>query len=67
VTNTRVTEVLSLENSVRVFTEGGAVYEGDLVMGADGVHSLVRKEMWRLADLKQPGLISHREKTSQSI
>ncbi|KAH3035887.1 orotidine-5'-phosphate decarboxylase [Aspergillus fumigatus] len=31
----------------------GHVYQGDLVVGADGVHSRVRAEMWRLATASQ--------------
>ncbi|KAL4940629.1 hypothetical protein BDV06DRAFT_230222 [Aspergillus oleicola] len=67
VTNTRVSEVQSSESSARVITENGTVYEGDIVMGADGVHSLVRREMWRLADLKQPGSIPRHEKTNMAV
>ncbi|KAG8412675.1 hypothetical protein J3458_013116 [Metarhizium acridum] len=31
----------------RVLTKEGDVYEGDLVVGADGVHSQTRREIWR--------------------
>ncbi|GKT46893.1 FAD-dependent monooxygenase ctvC [Colletotrichum spaethianum] len=34
---------------VRVRTINGEVYEADLVVGADGVHSRTRSEMWRMA------------------
>jgi FAD dependent monooxygenase len=54
-------------NSVAVRVQDGCVYWGDLVVGADGVHSRVRSEMWRLAEVEQPGLITEREKNSQSL
>ncbi|KAL4916543.1 hypothetical protein BDW62DRAFT_202532 [Aspergillus aurantiobrunneus] len=38
----------------RVHVQDGSVYEGDIVVGADGVHSTVRAEMWRLADQLRP-------------
>ncbi|KAF4447568.1 FAD binding domain-containing protein [Fusarium austroafricanum] len=41
--------------SVRVRTLDGNVYEGDLVVGADGVHSRTRSEMWRLSGSSQTG------------
>lgn len=40
-------------DSFAVHTEDGGCYEGNLVVGADGVHSRVRAEMWRLADMPQ--------------
>lgn len=42
-------------NVVEVFVEDGSSYSGDVVVGCDGIHSLVRSEMWRHADLNQPG------------
>ncbi|KAL3477319.1 hypothetical protein BJX99DRAFT_269911 [Aspergillus californicus] len=54
-------------NSIAVRTKDGSLHRGDLVVGADGVHSRVRAEMWRLAELHQPGLISAREKSSMKI
>lgn len=31
----------------RVLTKEGDVYEGDLIVGADGIHSQTRGEIWR--------------------
>lgn len=39
---------------VRVRTTDGSVITGELLVGADGIHSTVRKEMWREADQARP-------------
>jgi 2-polyprenyl-6-methoxyphenol hydroxylase-like FAD-dependent oxidoreductase len=41
-------EICLTDTGVRVKTDG-EVFEGDIVVGADGVHSHVRREMERLA------------------
>lgn len=38
-----------MENGVKVKTQDGFVYQGDFIVGADGVHSRVRQEMARHA------------------
>ncbi|KAJ1337990.1 FAD dependent monooxygenase [Microdochium nivale] len=38
------------DSPARVHTADGDVFEAQVVIGADGVHSFVRSEMWRLAD-----------------
>lgn len=48
-----------------MITEAGVTYTGDLVVGADGIHSKVRSEMWRIADTVRPGLVTEREKNSK--
>ncbi|KAF7172378.1 hypothetical protein CNMCM5623_004586 [Aspergillus felis] len=63
----RVTEVRSLDHGAHVITEDGAVYDGDLVVGADGIHSHIRSEIWRQADAKSPGLISSDERRSFTV
>lgn len=45
-------------------TDDGSVFTGDLVVGADGIHSRIRSEMWRLAEDIQPGMITSQEKQS---
>lgn len=57
-----VVKVEQLGNLVRVSTKEGHFYDGDLVVGADGVHGKVRSEMWKIADLINPGLITPQEK-----
>ena len=37
------------KSGIRVQTLDGDVYEADLVVGADGVHSRTREEMWRMS------------------
>ncbi|KAE8143620.1 hypothetical protein BDV38DRAFT_289532 [Aspergillus pseudotamarii] len=66
-TGKQVTGILLTESGVSVTTTDGARYDGDLVVGADGVHSFVRSEMWRIADLEQPGLISNKERSNMTV
>lgn len=48
-TNSAVIAVEHEEDSIRVHTSDNCSYEGHLVVGADGIHSTTRKEMWRVA------------------
>lgn len=50
------------QNCVLVHTQDGRSYKGDLVVGADGVHSCVRTQMWQIADKLRPGMIPIEEK-----
>ncbi|EFQ32768.1 hypothetical protein CGRA01v4_09291 [Colletotrichum graminicola] len=50
VLNKKVQRVESQEGSALVYTTDGSVFEGQIVVGADGVRSTIRKEMWRNAD-----------------
>ncbi|RYP51522.1 hypothetical protein DL768_003164 [Monosporascus sp. mg162] len=52
----RVVQVeMSDEGPALIHTQDGSVYDGDIVVGADGVHSATRAEMWRLAAQLRPG------------
>lgn len=39
-----------LDRGVKVTTRDGDTFAGDMLVGADGVHSRTRKEMWKIAD-----------------
>ncbi|GFG08484.1 FAD-dependent urate hydroxylase [Aspergillus udagawae] len=52
---------------MRVTTHDGSVYHGNLVVGADGVHSRVRAEMWRLANSQSPGVFPEHEMSSMTV
>lgn len=46
-TKKTVVSVESLVDGVRVNCDDGSQFFGDIVAGADGVRSIVRREMWR--------------------
>ncbi|KAF5534273.1 zeaxanthin epoxidase chloroplastic [Fusarium napiforme] len=45
----KVVSVLELDNGIQVTTDKGKIFEGELLVGADGIYSAVRKEMWQIA------------------
>lgn len=49
-TSKRVNVVEHGGDHVTVHTTDGSKYTGDIVVGADGIHSKVRQEMWRIAN-----------------
>ncbi|KAJ0161768.1 FAD-dependent urate hydroxylase [Colletotrichum tanaceti] len=59
----KVTRVSLEPSGVSVETADGQSYAGDILVGADGIHSNVRSEMWRLADALEPGYIPASEHT----
>lgn len=65
--NKRVQEVRLHSDKVEVLTTDGSTHTGDILIGADGVHSKVRSEMWRLADKLEPGWIPASEHTESAI
>ncbi|KAK1675242.1 hypothetical protein BDP55DRAFT_715840 [Colletotrichum godetiae] len=48
-TSQRVVSVEFTDSGAHVTTKDKKVFSGDIVVGADGIHSTVRKEMWRYA------------------
>ncbi|KAJ5119894.1 hypothetical protein N7448_010563 [Penicillium atrosanguineum] len=49
-----VFKIEELDNGVRVAMKDGSIVRGDILIGADGVRSRTRTEMWRLADIENP-------------
>ncbi|KAM3421234.1 hypothetical protein BST61_g1640 [Cercospora zeina] len=64
--NKRLANVEHLNTGVKVFCQDGTCYEGDMVVGCDGVNSRVRSEMWRIADVQEPGAFSEEEKNKMT-
>ncbi|KAK1462251.1 hypothetical protein CMEL01_14218 [Colletotrichum melonis] len=60
-TSKRVTKIELSEHDSSAFTADGLEYTGDILIGADGVHSTVRREMKRLARKLKPGVFSESE------
>ena len=59
----RVHRINQTENGVEVITNNGQSYTGDIVIGADGVHSNIRQEMRRVADSIDPNYFDPAEET----
>lgn len=57
-TEKRLQTVELNEEGVKAIMKDGSTYTGDILIGADGIHSTVRSEMWRLAENRFPGYIS---------
>ncbi|KAH7007915.1 hypothetical protein B0J12DRAFT_692087 [Macrophomina phaseolina] len=54
-TSQRVTSIDENDQGVSVRTKDGSLFEGDIVVGADGVRSAVRREMWHA--MSESGLV----------
>ncbi|KAI9152364.1 FAD binding domain-containing protein [Paramyrothecium foliicola] len=54
------------KSGVRVWALDGNVFEGDLVVGADGVRSRTRAEMWRLSGSSTSGEVPLHERNNVS-
>lgn len=63
----KVTKVELVGEGVLVHTQDGAIFQGDIVVGADGIHSTVRKEMWRIGHENSPGYFPQNEESSEYL
>lgn len=63
----RVTQLEHTKDGVRVVTQDGSFYEGDMIVGADGVYSTVRKQMHRLAHASSPAYFGKDEYASKFV
>jgi FAD dependent monooxygenase len=63
-TSARVDRIEHTPTSVKVHLTDGTFEEGDLVIGADGVHSRVRESMWEYAAEHEPDAIPESDKSA---
>ncbi|CAG8178090.1 unnamed protein product [Penicillium salamii] len=49
-----ILKIETLDGGVQITTADGASFTGDILVGADGVHSRTRAEMCRIADAEDP-------------
>ncbi|KAI6086548.1 FAD binding domain protein [Hypoxylon rubiginosum] len=59
-----IKDIKESRDGVEVVMSDGTVEKGDIVLGVDGVYSMVRNIMWHHANKATPGLITEKEKSS---
>ena len=64
-TSHQVSRVDYSPKGVYVYCNNGAFFEGDIVVGADGIHSIVRSEMWRQAAKTDPHAFEIKDKACE--
>ncbi|KFA49088.1 hypothetical protein S40293_07093 [Stachybotrys chartarum IBT 40293] len=64
-TKVNITDIKQFRDRVEVELADGTIETGDMIIGADGVHTIVRNYMWDHAAKVSPGLITSAEKTSK--
>ena len=62
----RVHTIENSGSSVTVHTSTGQKFTGSIAVGADGIHSTVRQEMWKEAQRLDPKWIDPSEKSGKS-
>lgn len=63
-TQKKVTCINTRASGVEVTTDDGKTIHGSMIIGADGIHSTIRREMRRLADQTAPGYFPPGEEES---
>jgi FAD dependent monooxygenase len=66
-TSKKVMSIHHAEEQVVVKCEDGSEFTGDIVIGADGIHSKTRQEMHRYADETGPPGLMERDKTCRFL
>lgn len=61
-TDHRVSNIDLDSQGVTVHCDNGASFKGDIVVGADGVHSTIRSEMWKHASKLAPDAFTPKDK-----
>jgi 2-polyprenyl-6-methoxyphenol hydroxylase-like FAD-dependent oxidoreductase len=51
----RLKEIITTSSGVQAVIGDGSTIQGSILVGADGIHSTVRREMWRLGHEQSPG------------
>ncbi|KAJ5952743.1 uncharacterized protein N7479_011156 [Penicillium vulpinum] len=64
ITSQRVESIENGTSSATVTTTTGQVYTGNMMVGADGIHSKVRQEMWKAAKKIDPTWIDPAEESA---
>jgi FAD dependent monooxygenase len=64
--NSKVESVEATDDGVVVTTTDRARYHGHLVVGADGVHSCIRSEIWKAARDGEDPIVTENEKKGTS-
>lgn len=67
ITSQRVQSIENGTSSVTVTTTTGETYTGNIVVGADGIHSKVRQEMWKEAEKIDPAWADPTEKSGMEL
>lgn len=67
VTGKCATSIQHTDDGLHVFTADGCVEPGDILVGADGVHSTCRQFMWQHANTPKPGTIKATEKSCKCL
>lgn len=65
-THRRVIDIIESEDGIKVVLADGTEEYGDIVVGCDGVNSIVRQAMWANAEKTVPGHITLKEKRSEA-